>query len=124
MNDPRYPIGKVDLCGVLSPAARATALATIAGVPNQLYDAVRGLDQAQLDMPYRPGGWTLRQVVHHIADSHSNAYVRCKLAITEREPPIKAYDENRRCTIAGCTACARCRRTRSPAPACTVRTAG
>ena len=94
MTDPSHPIGKVKLTGKLTPAARATAIATLAGIPNQLYDAVRGLDQAQLDTPYRPGGWTLSQVVHHIGDSHGNAYLRCKLVITEREPPIKAYDEN------------------------------
>ena len=95
MNDPRYPIGKIELPGALSPADRSQAIATIAGIPNQLYDAVRGLDQAQLDTPYRPGGWSLRQVVHHIADSHVNAYVRHKLTITEKTPPpVKAYDEN------------------------------
>lgn len=95
MTDPRYPIGKIELPGKLSPAARATAIGTIAAVPNLLYDAVRGLDQAQLDTPYRDGGWSVRQVVHHIADSHINAYVRHKLTMTEKTPPpIKAYDEN------------------------------
>jgi uncharacterized damage-inducible protein DinB len=95
MNDPRYPIGKIELPGSLTPAARAHAVSTIAGIPHALHDVVRGLDQAQLDTPYRDGGWTLRQVVHHIADSHVNAYVRCKLTITEKTPPpIKAYDEN------------------------------
>ena len=94
MNDPRYPIGKIELPGALTPAARAQAIATLAGVPHALHDAVRGLDQAQLDTPYRDGGWTLRQVVHHIADSHVNAYVRHKLTITETDPPVKAYDEN------------------------------
>lgn len=95
MSDPRYPIGKIELPGTLKPEARAAAIASIAGLPNQLYDAVRGLDQAQLDTPYRDGGWSLRQVVHHIGDSHVNAYVRHKLTITEKTPPpIKAYDEN------------------------------
>jgi hypothetical protein len=95
MNDPRYPIGKIELPGSLTPAARAQAISTIAGIPHALHDVVRGLDQAQLDTPYRDGGWTLRQVVHHIADSHVNAYVRHKLTITEKTPPpIKAYDEN------------------------------
>ncbi len=94
MNDPRYPIGKIELTGALTPAARATAIATIARIPDLLHDAVRGLDQTQLDVPYRAGGWSLRQVVHHIADSHVNAYVRHKLTITEVDPPIKAYDEN------------------------------
>lgn len=93
--DPRYPIGKIELPARLDAASRAAAIATIAGIPTALYDAVRGLDQTQLDTPYRQGGWTLRQVVHHIADSHINAYVRHKLTITEKAPPpIKAYDEN------------------------------
>lgn len=92
--DSRYPIGRLQLPGTLTPEARAAAFTTIAGVPDRLYDAVRGLDPAQLDTPYRDGGWTLRQVVHHIADSHVNAYVRHKLTITEASPPpIKAYDE-------------------------------
>lgn len=94
MNDPRYPIGKVELAGALAPAARAVAIASIARLPDQLHDAVRGLDQQQLDTPYRDGGWTLRAVVHHVADSHVNAYVRHKLTITETDPPVKAYDEN------------------------------
>lgn len=94
MSDPRYPIGKIDLPGAMTPAARAVAIATIARIPDLLHDAVRGLDQTQLDVPYREGGWSLRQVVHHIADSHVNAYVRHKLTITEKDPPIKAYDEN------------------------------
>lgn len=95
MTDPRYPIGTIDLPVKATPTSRAAAIATIAAVPNQLYEAVRGLDQAQLDTPYRTGGWSLRQVVHHIADSHINAYVRCKLTLTEKTPPpIKAYDEN------------------------------
>lgn len=95
MNDPRYPIGTVRLTGSLTPASRAAAIATIAMVPDRLHDAVRGLDAGQLDTPYRAGGWTLRQVVHHIADSHVNAYVRHKLTATEGSPPpIKAYDEN------------------------------
>jgi hypothetical protein len=94
VNDPRYPIGKIELPGELSPAARAGAIASIAGLPHQLHEATRGLDQRQLDTPYRDGGWSLRQVVHHIADSHVNAYVRHKLTITEDAPAIRAYDEN------------------------------
>ncbi len=95
MNDPRYPIGKFELPKVLTTAQRNAAFARIAALPNGLYDAVRGLSAEQLDTPYRAGGWTLRQVVHHIGDSHVNAYVRHKLTITETSPPpIKAYDEN------------------------------
>jgi uncharacterized damage-inducible protein DinB len=92
--DPRYPIGKIDLPVRATPATRAQAIAAIAALPNRLYDAVRGLVDGQLDTPYRAGGWSLRQVVHHIADSHINAYVRHKLTITEVDPPVKAYDEN------------------------------
>jgi len=94
MNDPRYPIGKIELTGSLTAAARAVAIGRLGAVPNELHDAVRGLDGPQLDTPYRDGGWTVRQVVHHVADSHIHAYVRSKLAMTEQEPPIKAYDEN------------------------------
>lgn len=94
MNDVRYPIGKIELPGKLAPAARATAIGRLAAIPHELYEATRGLDAQQLDTPYRDGGWTLRQVVHHVADSHVNAYVRCKLTITEQEPPVRAYDEN------------------------------
>ena len=96
MSDPRYPIGKIELPGALTPAARAAGDRQPSPASRtQLHDVVRGLDQAQLDTPYRDGGWTLRQVVHHIADSHVNAYVRHKLTITEKTPPpIKAYDEN------------------------------
>lgn len=94
MTDPRYPIGKITLPVTLTAATRAAAIARIAALPGHLQDAVRGLDERQLDTPYRDGGWTLRQVVHHVADSHVNAYVRHKLALTETNPPVKAYDEN------------------------------
>lgn len=89
--DPRYPIGPLTMPGTLTPQARAAAIATIAAVPERLSAVVRGLDQQQLDTPYRDGGWTVRQVVHHLADSHVNAYVRCKLVVTEAEPPVKGY---------------------------------
>jgi len=92
--DPRYPIGPVELVQQFTPEARAAAIALIAALPAQLHDAVRGLDQAQLDTPYRDGGWSVRKVVHHVADSHVNAYVRHKLVATETDPPLKAYDEN------------------------------
>ena len=94
MNDPRYPIGKLQQLGPLSTAARRTAIARIAALPAQLHDAVRGLDGERLDTPYRRGGWSLRQVVHHVADSHTNAYVRMKLTVSEREPVLQSYDEN------------------------------
>lgn len=94
MDDPRYPIGKLELTGPLAPDERARKIERIAAVPAALHAAVRGLTPAQLDTPYRDGGWTVRQVVHHVADSHVNAYVRCKLTLTEEAPPAKGYDEN------------------------------
>lgn len=94
MNDPRYPIGKLELPKTLTTAQRQAAFSRMAALPNSLYDAVRGLSAEQLDTPYRAGGWSLRQVVHHLGDSHVNAYIRHKLTITEVNPPIKAYDEN------------------------------
>jgi uncharacterized damage-inducible protein DinB len=93
MTDPRYPIGTLCRKSELSPAARAAAIATIAALPFQLMDAVRGLSHEQLDEPYRDGGWSLRQVVHHLADSHLNAYVRTKLLLTEDAPTVKVWDE-------------------------------
>jgi len=93
MTDPRYPVGKY----VPHPNPDAATLAQwideIAAAPAALRAAVHGLDDAQLDTPYRPGGWTLRQVAHHVPDSHLNAYVRFKLALTEDSPVIKTYDE-------------------------------
>ena len=91
--DLRYPVGKWDRQPANNAAAVAAAIETIEAMPARLRAAVAGLDDAQLDTPYRPGGWTVRQVVHHVADSHINAYVRCKLALTEDRPAIKAYEE-------------------------------
>jgi uncharacterized damage-inducible protein DinB len=93
--DPRYPIGKFQWSGGVATAAeRAERIAQIEGCPAGLRDAVRGLDDSQLDTPYRDGGWTVRQVVHHVPDSHMNAYVRFKLGLTEERPTIKPYDES------------------------------
>jgi hypothetical protein len=92
--DLRYPVGRFSY----SPggaAARAGWIATIAELPEQMRRAVAGMDDAKLDTPYRPGGWTVRQVVHHVPDSHMNAFVRFKLALTEDSPRIKPYDEAR-----------------------------
>jgi len=93
VTDPSYPIGKY----VPNPAPDAATLAgwidEIAAAPATLRAAVQGLDETQLETPYRPGGWTLRQVAHHVPDSHLNAYVRFKLALTEEQPLIKTYDE-------------------------------
>src|SRR6267142_7125738 len=92
--DLSYPIGKYEHKASLSPAERENAIAQIAATPKRLRDAVAGLSHQQFDTPYRPEGWTVRQVVHHVPDSHLNSYVRFKLALTEEHPTIRAYDEN------------------------------
>ena len=79
----------------MTDARRADCVARIAAAPARLRAAVAGLDDAQLDTPYRPGGWTIRQVVHHVPDSHLNAYTRFRLALTEDTPTIKPYEEAR-----------------------------
>ena len=91
--DTRYPIGKFEAPKEATPAMRQVAFDEIAAAPSKLRAAVAGLKDAQLDTPYRDGGWTVRQVVHHIADSHMNAYMRMRLALTETEPTIKPYEE-------------------------------
>ena len=95
MSDLRYPIGKFTFDGAPTEQARNKFIDDIELAPSRLRAAVQGLSQEQLDTPYRPGGWTVRQVVHHIPDSHLNAYVRFKLALTEDEPTIKPYHEDR-----------------------------
>jgi hypothetical protein len=93
--DLRYPIGKWTREGALDPARRAARIGELAAAPGALRRAVEGLTDARLDTPYRPGGWTVRQVVHHLPDSHLNAYCRIKLALTEEAPTVKTYDEKR-----------------------------
>ena len=93
--DPRYPIGKYETPKEVTPALRHQAIDAIAQTPAKLRAAVSGLNDAQLDTPYRQGGWTVRQVAHHVPDSHMNAYVRFRLALTEDQPTIKPYDEAR-----------------------------
>jgi len=95
MADLRYPIGKFHFDGSLTEPQKQAALDEIARTPENLRAAIKGLSEAQLDTPYRPGGWTVRQVVHHVPDSHLNSYVRFKLALTEDEPIIKPYAEDR-----------------------------
>jgi uncharacterized damage-inducible protein DinB len=95
MSDLRYPIGPFQPVTSLTPAQRVTCIEQIAAAPEGLRRAAQGLDDRQLDTPYRPGGWTVRQVVHHVPDSHLNAYTRFKLACTEESPAIKTYDETR-----------------------------
>ena len=93
-SDPRYPIGPFQRRDSLDADERRTMIDTIAAAPARLREAVSGLDDAQLDTPYREGGWTVRQVVHHVPDSHINAFIRLKLALTENEPTIRPYDES------------------------------
>ena len=95
MTDLRYPIGNFVYEGAMTDARRAACVARIAAAPAALRAAVAGLRDPQLDTPYRPGGWTVRQVVHHVPDSHLNAYVRMRLALTEDVPTIKPYEEAR-----------------------------
>ena len=92
--DRRYPIGPYEPPNEVTPAMRTLAVQEIAALPAAVRAATQGLNDAKLDTPYRDGGWTVRQVVHHIADSHMNAYVRCRLALTEPEPTIKPYEES------------------------------
>ena len=95
MTDLRYPIGKFHFEGPLTDQQKQASLDEIARTPANLRAAITGLSEAQLDTPYRPGGWTVRQVVHHMPDSHLNSYVRFKLALTEDQPTIKPYAEDR-----------------------------
>ena len=93
MADFSYPIGRFSFPGSSTPAQRRQWIDEIAEAPARLRAAVAGLSPEQLDTPYRPAGWTVRHVVHHLPDSHINSYVRFKLALTEEEPTIKPYDE-------------------------------
>lgn len=90
----RFPIGRFERRVRFTAEERAAHLARIAALPEKLAVALDGLSEAQFDAPYRPEGWTIRQLVHHVADSHLNAYVRLKLALTEHEPMIKPYDQD------------------------------
>jgi uncharacterized damage-inducible protein DinB len=93
MDDLRYPVGKFRPEPDATPEKRRAWIRQIAGAPAALRQAVIGLNAEQLETPYRPDGWTVRQVVHHVPESHMNAYIRCKLALTEDNPTIKTYDE-------------------------------
>lgn len=93
MTDLRYPIGKARMEAQLGDDERRQMIDEIEAAPARLRAAVAGLTPEQLDTPYRPDGWTVRQVAHHVPDSHLNAYVRFKLALTEQEPAIKTYEE-------------------------------
>jgi len=93
MTDLRYPIGKFSPPETITEEHRTQWIKDISEMPSILRNAVTGLNQEQLDTPYRPDGWTVRQVVHHVSDSHLNSYVRFKWTLTEDKPTIKAYDE-------------------------------
>ena len=93
--DPRFPTGPFAFDPNVTPETRRTAIAAIRVAPAALRAAVAGLTDAQINTPYRDGGWTVRQVVHHLPESHMNAFTRFKLALTEDNPTIKAYEEDR-----------------------------
>ncbi len=92
--DLSYPVGRFDRTATWTTDSRRAAVEDIAALPSRMRAAVSGLTDAQLDTPYRPGGWTVRQLVHHVADSHMNGYIRLKLALTEDNPTIKPYDQD------------------------------
>jgi len=93
LDDLRYPIGRFSPPTSGAPGIRAAQIQTLRLLPERLRAAVAGLNDAQLDTPYREGGWTVRQVAHHLADSHANGYIRCKMALTEDWPTIKPYNQ-------------------------------
>ncbi len=93
MGDLRFPLGTWDSSTKATAAKRREWIQKLAELPGELRAAVEGLSAEQIETPYRPGGWTVRQVVHHLPDSHMNGYVRFRLAVTENEPTIKPYDE-------------------------------
>src|SRR5215831_10802477 len=92
--DLRFPIGKFHYAGPYSEAQRREFIEQIEEAPDEIRRAYEQLPAGGLDMPYRPGGWTARQVIHHVPESHMNSYLRFKFALTENGPTIKAYDEN------------------------------
>ena len=100
MEDPRYPIGKFSFDKDATAEKRSAWIRDIAQAPAALRKATAGLTAAQLDTPYREGGWTVRQVVHHLADSHMNSFARFKLALTENAPQIKPYSQDAWVTLA------------------------
>ena len=105
IDDLRFPVGRSPAIERLTTEERARAIDDIAACPARLRSTLAGLDDAQLDTPYRDGGWTVRQVVHHLADSHMNAYIRHKLAVNEELPTIKPYDQDRWAELADVREC-------------------
>jgi hypothetical protein len=102
-DDLRYPIGRFRPHASPDASRRGANIADLAALPRHLHAALTGLDDRQLDTVYRPDGWTVRQLVHHVADSHMNAFIRLKLALTEDGPTIKPYDENAWAALADAT---------------------
>lgn len=100
MTDLSYPIGSFTYDTEVTPGKRTAWIRQIAEAPAAMRAAVAGLSHAQLDRSYRPGGWSVRQLVHHVADSHMNAYIRFKWTLSEDNPTIKAYDQDRWSTLA------------------------
>jgi DinB superfamily len=100
MDDLRYPVGKFTVQPTVTTDGRRTLIRQIKDTPAAMRQAIAGLTDHQLDTPYRPGGWTVRQVAHHVPDSHMNAYIRCKLALTEDNPTIRPYNETEWAKIA------------------------
>jgi hypothetical protein len=93
MTDLQYPLGRIRYDDQVTPGKRTAWIRQIAEAPAAMRAAVSGLSEAQLDTPYRPQGWTIRQVAHHVPDSHLNAYIRFKWTLSEENPTIKAYDQ-------------------------------
>ena len=93
IHDPRYPIGKFNPPELISSEDRRSAIHILAEMPGQLRESLRDLDEEQINTPYREGGWTVRQLVHHIADSHMTAFLRVRKALTEDWPVVAGYDE-------------------------------
>jgi len=102
--DPRFPIGKFSAPSSITKDEVVGAIACLADLPTELRNAVQGLNFGQLNTPYRDGGWTVRQLVHHLADSHMNAFIRIRLALTEDWPTIKPYDQAAWATLHDSTA--------------------
>ena len=98
--DARYPIGRFDFDMVVAPADRPRLIEEIASLPAKLRATVQGTTEQHLTHTYRPGGWTVRQLVHHVPDSHMNGFVRLKLALTEDRPTVSAYDEKKFAALA------------------------
>jgi hypothetical protein len=104
ISDPRYPIGKFIAPEVFDLALNQSSIATLTALPCNMRAAVDGLSQAQIDTPYREGGWTVQQIVHHVADSHMSAYLCTKKSLTEDWPMVYAYDSDRWAELAGAKA--------------------